>query len=227
MKVAVTKKSSADPWELVDGRNRLDAAELVGLPVQIIKSRSDVTVRVGHKSQFASFTDDPYEYVLSANIHRRHLTAEQKRELIAKVLKAQPEKSNRTIAKQTKVDHKTVGTVRNKLEGRGEIPHVSTVEDTKGRKQPTQEEAARRRRLRRGEENATACRALTIEVEYQEIKQDDVEADKKALREGAGDRDSRSCRVKIQGDAAHRRAGAEGRAASPGFIAAKRASSNR
>ena len=38
---------------------------------------------------------DPYAYVLSANVHRRHLTAEQKRELIAKVLKAQPEKSNR------------------------------------------------------------------------------------------------------------------------------------
>ena len=41
-------------------------------------------------------------------MHRRHLTAEQKREMIAKVLKAQPEKSNRTIAKQTKVDDKTV-----------------------------------------------------------------------------------------------------------------------
>ena len=29
------------------------------------------------------------------------------------------------------------GAVRDKLEGRGEIPHVSTVEDTKGRQQPT------------------------------------------------------------------------------------------
>ena len=44
-------------------------------------------------------------------MHRRHLTAEQKREIVAKVLKAQPEKSNRTIASQTKVDHKTVGSV--------------------------------------------------------------------------------------------------------------------
>jgi hypothetical protein len=80
---------------------------------------------------------DPYEYVLSANMHRRHLTAEQKREIIAKLLKAQPEKSNRTIAQPINVDHKTVGSVRDRLEARGEIPHVSTVEDTKGRQQPT------------------------------------------------------------------------------------------
>ena len=40
---------------------------------------------------------DPFELVTSLNIHRRHLTAEQKRELIAKVLKAEPEKSNRAF----------------------------------------------------------------------------------------------------------------------------------
>jgi hypothetical protein len=78
---------------------------------------------------------NPYAYAISANIYRRHLTAEQKRELIAKVLKVQPEKSNRTIARQTKADDKTVGKVRRELEGRAEIPHVDAVEDTKGRKQ--------------------------------------------------------------------------------------------
>ena len=57
------------------------------------------------------------------NVHRRHLTAEQKRELIAKLLKAQPENSNRAIANATKVvDHKTVGKVRTDMEDRGEIP---------------------------------------------------------------------------------------------------------
>jgi hypothetical protein len=35
---------------------------------------------------------------MSANIHRRHLTIEQKRELIGKLLKAQPKQSNRQIA---------------------------------------------------------------------------------------------------------------------------------
>ena len=79
---------------------------------------------------------DPYEYVLSANMHRRHLTGEQKRELIAKVLKAQPGSSNRKIAALTKVDDKTVGAVREKLEGSAEIPHVDKRQDSKGRQQP-------------------------------------------------------------------------------------------
>jgi hypothetical protein len=75
---------------------------------------------------------DPYAYVAAANIHRRHLTAEQKRDLIAKLIKATPEKSDRQIGETVKVDHKTVGAVRTTLEGRGEIPHVER-KDTKGR----------------------------------------------------------------------------------------------
>jgi hypothetical protein len=79
---------------------------------------------------------EPFDYAISANIHRRHLTAEDKRRLIAEILKAKPEQSNRQIAETVKADHKTVGTVRTEMEGRGEIPHVSTRADTKGRQQP-------------------------------------------------------------------------------------------
>ena len=88
---------------LLDGRNRLDAAELAGVAVVSIRSdkggRVDINVphrrlygRDGGRSAIdgTSLTADPYEFVLSANVHRRHLTGEQKRELIAKVLKAQP-----------------------------------------------------------------------------------------------------------------------------------------
>jgi hypothetical protein len=80
--------------------------------------------------------DDAYAFVLSANIHRRHLTAEQRRELIAKLLKAQPEKSDRQIGKIINADNKTVAAVREKLEAREEIPHVETRTDSKGRAQP-------------------------------------------------------------------------------------------
>jgi hypothetical protein len=73
----------------------------------------------------------PYDLVLSANAHRRHLTAEQKRELIAKVLKAKPELSDRAIGKVAKVDHKTVASVRSKANG--EFPHKARTEAT-GRK---------------------------------------------------------------------------------------------
>jgi hypothetical protein len=79
-------------WRLlVDGRNRLDAMELVGL--EVIRDG-----KLNHALVPISILDDginPFEFVISANIHRRHLTAEQKRDLIAKLLKANPEKSNR------------------------------------------------------------------------------------------------------------------------------------
>jgi hypothetical protein len=80
-------------------------------------------------------------FIISANIHRRHLTPEQRRELIAKLLKADPGKSNRQIAETVKADHKTVGAVRQEQEARGEIPHVEKRIDTKGREQPASKPA--------------------------------------------------------------------------------------
>jgi hypothetical protein len=114
-----------EPHYLLDGRNRLDAMELVGIPV--LNEEENLCVPDLHK-----IGGDPYSYFLSANLRRRHLTGEQKRELIAKVLRAQPGSSNRKIAELAKVDHKTVGVVRVELEGRGEFPHVETRQDSKG-----------------------------------------------------------------------------------------------
>ena len=69
--------------------------------------------------------------------HRRHLDAETKRNIIAALLKRQPESSDRTIGKMVDSDHKTVAKVRAKLEDVGTIPHVETRTDSKGRKQPS------------------------------------------------------------------------------------------
>lgn len=66
---------------------------------------------------------DAYAYVISANIHRRHLTGKDKDRLIAAVLKTKPELSNRAISAMVKADHKTVAAVRGKAEANGEIPH--------------------------------------------------------------------------------------------------------
>jgi hypothetical protein len=74
--------------------------------------------------------------VISLNLHRRHLTVEQRREFVAARLTAHPERSDRAIAREAKVDHKTVALVRAKSEARGEIPHVASRTDTKGRRQP-------------------------------------------------------------------------------------------
>jgi hypothetical protein len=135
--------------QLLDGRNRLDAMEAVGLEIRRLKNEieyyNDDTMLVSESvSQCVDPGTDPYEYVISANIHRRHLTAEQKREIIAKVLKAQPEKSNRAIAKQVKADDKTVGAVRAKLESTAEIPQLEKTTGADGKPRPAKKPKERR-----------------------------------------------------------------------------------
>ena len=133
---------TADGQSLLDGRNRLDAMELGGLLIiddeEIYLKRPDGTKgHIRERYIDSEISDsDPYSLAISLNVHRRHLTAQQKREVIAKVLKATPEKSNRQVAEAVKVDHKTVASVRTEKEARGEIPHVEARTDTKGRQQP-------------------------------------------------------------------------------------------
>ena len=104
--------------QILDGRNRYRACLAAGI-----------------EPYFESLPAvDPVRYVISANIHRRHLTAKQKRELIAKLIKARPDLSNNAIAKQAKVDDKTVAKIRRGMEARSEIPNVKVRTDTKGRK---------------------------------------------------------------------------------------------
>jgi hypothetical protein len=111
---------------ILDGRNRYRALLAAGLdPATANKFTIDG----------ADLVDDPAAFVVSANLHRRHLTAEDKRDVIAKLLKAAPEKSDRQIGKQIGASHHTVEAVRTKMEGRGQIAHVETRIDSKGRKQ--------------------------------------------------------------------------------------------
>jgi ParB-like chromosome segregation protein Spo0J len=108
---------------ILDGRNRYRAC-----------------IEAGVEPTYRPFTrDDPAAHVTSANIHRRHLNAEQKRDLITALLKATPEKSDRQIAKVARVDYKTVGTARADLEATGEIPRLNNTvgADGKERKRTT------------------------------------------------------------------------------------------
>jgi transposase len=99
---------------------------------------------------------DPFAYVVSANVHRRHLNYEQRVEALAKIIACSPEKSDRQIAKELGVDHKTIGRARAKGEDVGSIPHVATRTDARGRKQPV-----KKRQTERSKQRAEADRQRT------------------------------------------------------------------
>jgi hypothetical protein len=108
--------------KIIDGRNRYRAC-----------------LAARRKPQWETYNaqiEDPVAYVISKNIHRRHLTAEQRREIIAKLIAAQPEKSDRAIAEQAKIDKNVVSRVRKKAEATGAVAPVEkrTGKDGKARK---------------------------------------------------------------------------------------------
>jgi hypothetical protein len=93
-----------------------------------------------------SETVDPNAYVISTNIHRRHLTSDQKGELIEALLRAKPERSDRATARIAKVDHKTVAAKRQDLEKGGEIPHQTKRVGSDGIPQPAKKPRAETKR---------------------------------------------------------------------------------
>jgi ParB-like chromosome segregation protein Spo0J len=153
---------------ILDGRNRYRACLAAGIePSFACRAYSDqITNTVA--------------YVISANLHRRHLTQEQKRELIAKLLKAQPEKSDRSIAATAKASPTTVGTVRAEIEAAGEVSKLDTRIDAKGVKQPAKK--------KRSAEQEEADKAECIRL-WQKVQQ--------AEKEAAGDV-SRPAPIKIE-----------------------------
>jgi hypothetical protein len=139
--VVATKRRNGWRYELADGRNRLDAMELVGVPFRLKFSDGLCHLYFGEDALgigicAVNVEGDPYSYVLSANVHRRHLTAEQKRHLIANLIKARPEKSNRQIAKMVDASPTTVISQRTKMEDKGDVSKLDTSIDSKGRRQP-------------------------------------------------------------------------------------------
>src|SRR5687768_5155060 len=80
-----------DERQLLDGRNRLDAMEAAGIAV--IDEAGELSDEVWVNCISREDGDDPFKFALAANLHRRNLTAEQKRDVVAKILKAKPDAS--------------------------------------------------------------------------------------------------------------------------------------
>jgi ParB-like chromosome segregation protein Spo0J len=121
--------------KILDGRNRYRACRALGIEPGL--------------TPFTGDDEAARAFVISKNLRGRHLTAEQREEELAKAVAAQPEKSDRQLARELGVDHKTIGRIRAKGEDVGSIPHVDTRTDTKGRKQPAKKKGKKRRRRRR------------------------------------------------------------------------------
>ena len=121
---------------LLDGISRLDAMEMAGL--EVVTQETDLNPAI--VCQTVPPGTDPYSYVLSVNVRRRHLSADQKRDVIVALLKAQPHRSNRQIAKQVGASHPHVAKVRREAEKAGDVETVTTSIDTRGRRQPAKKE---------------------------------------------------------------------------------------
>jgi hypothetical protein len=77
--------------------------------------------------------DDIRRYITQENLLRRDLTPEQRRSCMSQLLGLNPAQSDRAIAAEAGVDHKTVAKVRAKMESTGEIPQLKKTTGKDGR----------------------------------------------------------------------------------------------
>lgn len=154
---------------IIDGINRLRLAAKIGLDDAPIEVRRGLT----HEQKRA--------LALSINLDRRHLTAEQTREIIAAELRHDPEQSNRQIAAAIGVDHKTVAAVREQQESTGEIPQLNSTKGKDGKK--------RKRRTKQPKANGSI-------VEPREPG-DDTEAEEESKAQAAATPDGKRAKTAL------------------------------
>jgi ParB/Sulfiredoxin domain len=104
---------------IIDGHHRAELATELGLPEKdwpkIVRTYADDKAR---RTQ-----------ALRLNLARRHLDQAEKRAIIEAEIKDNPNRSNRTIAKELRdvglpTDHKVIGNARGRLEASGAIPQL-------------------------------------------------------------------------------------------------------
>ncbi|NDC79172.1 MAG: hypothetical protein EBZ67_15070, partial [Chitinophagia bacterium] len=101
--------------DIIDGKGRVRAAQEVvhGLDAEAARLRR-----------------------LSLNCVRRHLSAEQKREIVTATLRATPDLSNNYLGELTGVDGKTIARVREELEATSALPKLTAFRGKDGKTRP-------------------------------------------------------------------------------------------
>jgi hypothetical protein len=108
---------------VIDGHHRKRIAESFGLSLP-------TSVRSGLTNA------EKRSLALSLNVDRRHLSREQRRELVAASLIADPQLADREHARRTGVSPSTVGTIRSELEDDGQVSKLDSRISADGRERP-------------------------------------------------------------------------------------------
>jgi hypothetical protein len=115
--------------QIVDGRHRAKLCQELG-----------IELRTNDISKQCSTEAEMIARVRALNEHRRantkSLTTAEKQARIEAALKANPERSDRRIAKEVGASPTTAGKVRGDLEAKGDVSKMDTRTDARGRKQP-------------------------------------------------------------------------------------------
>ena len=102
--------------------------------------RACLKAKVEHRfEQFEGDDAAALAFVISKNVYRRHLKAKERSDAIAKLVELYPQKSDRAIAADLKVDKNVVSRARKKVEatGAGAPVEKRTGKDGKSRSMPT------------------------------------------------------------------------------------------
>jgi ParB-like chromosome segregation protein Spo0J len=104
-----------DTYLLADGFHRYEAAK------KLRREEIEAEVKQGTRQ-------DAEEYAALANLrHGKPLTRAERRKAVERMLKLHPERSDRWIAEDMGVDHKSVRIYREELESTGEIPQLNKL----------------------------------------------------------------------------------------------------
>ena len=102
--------------------------------------RNEIATRRGitclYRPAFDLLDAEKIAMAITLNVDRRHLNSEQKRELLAKSIKAQPKLSDSEHARRTGSSDKTATKVRSNLEATSEIPKLDETVGADGKTRP-------------------------------------------------------------------------------------------